>query len=143
VREWSLLVPDVEQEASKLDQEIGARLRSARRACGMSQAVLGEIVGVTLQQVQRYEVGENRISASALVLAARALNLSPLELLGPDASDVQGDQPVFGDGHAEALLRAYKEIGSSELRRIVRELALRLLEGEAQAASRPFGGWPL
>jgi transcriptional regulator with XRE-family HTH domain len=133
-------VADVEQEASKLDQEIGARLRSARRACGMSQAVLGEIVGVTLQQVQRYEVGENRISASALILVARALNLSPLELLGPDSHD---DQAVFGDGHAEALLRAYKEIGSTELRRIVRELALRLQEGEAQSASRPFGGWPI
>ena len=106
----------------------------------MSQAVLGEIVGVTLQQVQRYEVGENRISASALVLVARALNLSPLELLG---AEPQGDQAVFGDGHAEALLRSYKEIASPELRRIVRELAVHLLEGEAQAAARPFGGWPI
>jgi transcriptional regulator with XRE-family HTH domain len=121
-------VPDVEQEASKLDREIGARLRSARRARRMSQTLLGDAIGVTVQQVQRYEVGENRISTSALILAARALDLSPLDLMG--FGEAPGDDAVVGDDHAEALLRAYKEINSPLLRQVVRELAQALLDAQ-------------
>jgi transcriptional regulator with XRE-family HTH domain len=135
VREWESLVPDVEQEASKLDREVGARLRSARRASRMSQTALGEVIGVTLQQVQRYEVGENRISVSALILAARALDVSPLDLLGPEVQgEARSDQTLLGDDHAEALLRAYKEITSPMLRQIVCELAQFLSEAQAREA---------
>lgn len=122
-------MPDVDQEASKLDREIGARLRSARRARRMSQTLLGDAIGVTVQQVQRYEVGENRISTSALILAARALDLSPLDLMG--FGEPEGDT-VVGDDHAEALLRAYKEINSPLLRQVVRELAQALLDAQGR-----------
>jgi transcriptional regulator with XRE-family HTH domain len=134
-RERSRLVPDVEPKAFKLDQEIGARLRSARRTCGMSQTALGEAIGVTIVQVQRYEVGENRISASALILAARALDLSPLDLLGLDTQgEARNDRTLRDEDHAEVLLRAYKEITSPKLRQIVCELAQFLSETRAGAA---------
>lgn len=126
---------NVEQEASRLDREIGARLRSARRACRMSQTALGEVIGVTIQQVQRYEVGENRLSAAALIRVARALDLSPLDLLGPPADgETPGDHALLVDDHAEALLRAYKDIASPTLRRIVRELAVSLMESQSREA---------
>lgn len=99
----------------------------------MSQTALGEVIGVTVQQVQRYEVGENRISVSALILAARALDLSPLDLLGPPAQgEAPSDPALLADDHAQALLRAYKEIASPKLRRLVRELALSLLEAQGR-----------
>lgn len=126
-------MPDVEQEASKLDREIGARLRSARKARRMSQTMLGDVIGVTVQQVQRYEVGENRISTSSLILAARALDLSPLDLMGfRGEGEALGEEAVVGDDHAEALLRAYKEINSPTLRQVVRELAQALLDAQAR-----------
>jgi transcriptional regulator with XRE-family HTH domain len=126
-------VPDVEPKAFKLDQEIGARLRSARRACGMSQTALGEAIGVSIQQVHRYEDGDNRIGASALILAARALDLSPLDLLGLDArGEARNDRTLCDEDFAEVLLRAYKEITSPKLRRIVCELAQFLSEARAR-----------
>jgi transcriptional regulator with XRE-family HTH domain len=65
-----------------MDRAIGARLRLARRQMGLSQASLAGVLGVSIQQVQKYEKGSNRITASTLVRAARALEISPAVLLG-------------------------------------------------------------
>jgi transcriptional regulator with XRE-family HTH domain len=54
------------------DQKIGQRIRSARVARGLSQEALGADIGVTFQQVQKYENGANRVSGSRLVEIARA-----------------------------------------------------------------------
>jgi transcriptional regulator with XRE-family HTH domain len=55
--------------------QIAARVRAARRARGISQSDLGRILGVTFQQIQKYENGTNRFSAGALVTIARALDM--------------------------------------------------------------------
>ena len=60
-----------------IDQQVGARLRMQRMLVGMSQEKLGEALGVTFQQVQKYEKGSNRISASTLKQIAQALNVQP------------------------------------------------------------------
>jgi transcriptional regulator with XRE-family HTH domain len=52
--------------AHPVDVHVGARLRLARTLKGCSQEDLGQVIGVTAQQIQKYEVGTNRISASAL-----------------------------------------------------------------------------
>jgi DNA-binding transcriptional regulator YiaG len=49
-----------------VDEYIGARMRESRVAINMSQAVLGEKLGVTFQQIQKYESGRNRVSAARL-----------------------------------------------------------------------------
>lgn len=54
-----------------LDLEVGRRLRQARIAAGLSQTALADAVGVTFQQVQRYETGVNRISPGKLAVAAK------------------------------------------------------------------------
>lgn len=56
---------------ASVDQRIGRRLRRLRANCGLSQQRLGAIIGVSYQQVQKYEAGHNRISASALFGVAR------------------------------------------------------------------------
>ena len=58
-----------------LDRHIGARIRLARGTRNLSMAQLAERCGVTYQQMQKYERGQNRVSASRLYVMARALNL--------------------------------------------------------------------
>jgi transcriptional regulator with XRE-family HTH domain len=60
-----------------VDVYVGARLRMRRTMLGMSQSRLGELLGVTFQQVQKYEKGSNRISASRLQHTARVLEVPP------------------------------------------------------------------
>ena len=60
-----------------LDQRVGERLRSRRLKMGLSQTELGAAVGVTFQQVQKYEKGANRISASRMVQFAEKLGVAP------------------------------------------------------------------
>lgn len=67
-----------------VDLSIGARLRARRRELGLSQSDLARKLGVSFQQVQKYESGANRISASTLIAAARALETSPAWLLGDE-----------------------------------------------------------
>jgi transcriptional regulator with XRE-family HTH domain len=58
-----------------IDVMVGTKVRHFRTLRGMSQEALGEIVGVTFQQVQKYEKGSNRISASRLVQIAQGLQV--------------------------------------------------------------------
>lgn len=71
---------------------IGKRIRAARLARGLSQEKLGEVLGLTFQQVQKYEKGANRVSGSRLRTVARALDVSIGSLLGEGAH-----QPVHDD----------------------------------------------
>jgi transcriptional regulator with XRE-family HTH domain len=59
-----------------VDIYIGARMRERRLALNLSQAGLGKMLGVSFQQVQKYEGGKNRVSAARLFEICRILNLS-------------------------------------------------------------------
>jgi transcriptional regulator with XRE-family HTH domain len=59
-----------------IDQHVGARLRMRRTMLGMSQSQLGKTAGITFQQVQKYERGVNRVSASKLYRFASVLGVS-------------------------------------------------------------------
>ena len=61
--------------ANPIDVHIGARVRLRRTLMGMSQEALGEVLGITFQQVQKYERGANRVSASRMFDLSRALNV--------------------------------------------------------------------
>jgi transcriptional regulator with XRE-family HTH domain len=60
--------------ASAMDHALGRKLRLARMGAGLSQQALADRLGITFQQVQKYEKGANRIAASRLVSIAGALN---------------------------------------------------------------------
>lgn len=113
----------MEEEKEELNREIGARLRSVRTARGMTQAALGGRIGVSFQQVRKYEFGEIRVSTRALVEAARVLETSPLDLLGVAVQDRPPSDETLTNTDDDALLRTYREIASPKLRRIVRALA--------------------
>lgn len=76
------------RSANEIDIHVGQRLRLARILRGLSQDELGKEVGVTFQQIQKYERGTNRVSAGRLVALAKALDLEILFFF-QDLDDVQ------------------------------------------------------
>jgi transcriptional regulator with XRE-family HTH domain len=76
-----------------IDRHVGTRLRMRRVLMGMSQEKLGEHLGVTFQQVQKYEKGMNRMGASRLQNASRALEV-PVEFFFRDAPQFDTGQPA-------------------------------------------------
>ena len=63
------------RSATAVDRHVGQRIRARRKALGLSQASLGEALGYSFQQAQKYENGANRVSASKLYETARFLGV--------------------------------------------------------------------
>ena len=83
---------------NELDQRVGERLRSRRLKMGLSQTELGAAAGVTFQQIQKYESGANRISASRLYYMSKVLGVDvPYFYEGYRAS---GAPPGFAESPA-------------------------------------------
>lgn len=68
---------NVSKEPNPIDRHVGNRVRMQRILLNMSQEKLGEALGITFQQVQKYEKGVNRISASRLQRISQILNVPP------------------------------------------------------------------
>ena len=68
-------MPKPTRGARDIDAHIGNRVRAARQAQGMSQSVLANALGITFQQVQKYENGTNRVSAGRLYDVAHILGM--------------------------------------------------------------------
>src|SRR3954464_6209480 len=75
-----------EGRASPIDAHVGARIRLRRTLLGMSQERLGESLGLTFQQVQKYERGVNRVGASRLFDLSRVLDV-PISFFFDDMPD--------------------------------------------------------
>lgn len=100
------------KEARKMDEQIGARVRAARIEKGMSQEKLGELLGLTFQQVQKYEKGTNRIAAPRLIEISIALDK-------PLAYFLHGVGGVAYDGQ-EASNDLDKMLGTSQGRDLIK-----------------------
>lgn len=91
-----------------VDRHVGRRVAEKRIALGYNQTDLGRALGVTFQQVQKYERGSNRISASKLWLIADRLGVSPASLLtglpSPSGDGVTGGPEGDDDGQSRLLL---------------------------------------
>ncbi|MGC2780477.1 MAG: helix-turn-helix transcriptional regulator [Bradyrhizobium sp.] len=108
---------------NRVDAEVGRRIRLYRTNAGLSQSELGRKIGVTFQQVQKYEQGANRVGAGRLTDIAAALKMPvsaffETKAIGTDA------QPVFPTElltkpHALKLLKAYAALRSDKLRRAI------------------------
>ncbi|HEX3700680.1 MAG TPA: helix-turn-helix domain-containing protein [Phenylobacterium sp.] len=102
-----------ETPADPIDVAVGARIRLFRKMRGLSQQALAEAAGVTFQQIQKYERGANRVSASMLARIAAALNAPVAELFGESAGSSGAIDEVAGllsQPGALELLRAYAEL---------------------------------
>ena len=85
-----------------IDVHVGSRVRFRRMLLGMSQEKLGEKLGLTFQQVQKYEKGINRIGASRLFDLAQVLGVS-VQFFYEEAPVMDGQQPPAADGSAEKV----------------------------------------
>jgi transcriptional regulator with XRE-family HTH domain len=99
-----------------VDVHVGRRLRQARFLAGMSQEELGEGIGVSFQAVQKYENGENRLSAGRLAAAAKFLGV-PMSFFFQDDTEPQtaGDTAGFTSKEIE-LVRHYRAIRGDDMR---------------------------
>jgi transcriptional regulator with XRE-family HTH domain len=132
-----------EGRSSPVDVHVGSRIRLRRTLLGMSQERLGEALGLTFQQVQKYERGANRVSASRLFDLSRVLDVPisffyddmPQEIggTGPgpggrapsgfaDAQDAFGQDEALHRRETLELVRAYYRIADPALRRRVFDL---------------------
>jgi transcriptional regulator with XRE-family HTH domain len=113
-----------------IDVDVGARIRARRVFLGMSQTKLANALGLTFQQVQKYERGDNRVSASTLVRVGRALDISVATLVGEDGGSPEG--PMFrhlSTPGAFDLLDSFARIPDPEVRRAMVRLAKTLVRG--------------
>ncbi len=115
-----------------VDGEIGSRIRLRRALLGFSQKQLGERIGLTPQQVQKYEKGVNRIAASTLFKVAEALDVPVSfffdELLKRHLDEHEAKNALLVDRRETLdLLRAYHKVADAKLRRqfieFIREIA--------------------
>lgn len=100
------------------DLHVGRRLREARLVMGLSQRALGEHIGVTLQQVQKYENGTNRIGPGRLASAARMLGL-PIEYFFEGLGDETSSQTSRTLAHAGEIARLLEPLDSDVRSRII------------------------
>jgi transcriptional regulator with XRE-family HTH domain len=137
--------PSMPKQTTDVDRLVGLRITALRKARGLSQTALGNAVGVTFQQVQKYEKGQNRVGAGRLREIARLLEV-PVSAFFEDSNNPDSPQEdVFGFLDAQGaveLLRAYTQIEDDQMRRdvlaLVRSAArlahLRLTNPELAAA---------
>ena len=111
------------KQTTDVDRLVGVRITALRKARGLSQTALGTAVGVTFQQVQKYEKGQNRVGAGRLQEIARLLEVPVAAFFEEnEAGDGKAHADVFGFLSANGaidLLRAYAGIQDDDLRRDV------------------------
>ncbi|HBF59912.1 MAG TPA: XRE family transcriptional regulator [Methyloceanibacter sp.] len=116
------------------DVIVGHNIRFWRLERKMSQTDLANILGLTFQQIQKYENGANRVGASRLMQIALALDV-PIHVFfdgaGPATTEMESPIKFVGDQQALRLVRAFADIDDAGLRRSV----VNLVEGIAE--SRP------
>jgi transcriptional regulator with XRE-family HTH domain len=113
-----------------VDVHVGKRVRHRRWMVGMTQQQLGDIVGIKFQQIQKYETGMNRISASRLWDIAQALGVSISfffegfegeEIAAESREPARADGPrgdLLADKEALELVRSYYSIPEAQRRRL-------------------------
>lgn len=95
----------IQKSPKPVDTIVGANIRRIRNMRSLSQTVLGEALGITFQQVQKYEKGSNRVSASSIVAVAVALQVNISDLFEGAYGDVNA---ALSRPSSEAMIIAAK-----------------------------------
>lgn len=130
------------KQANPIDVQVGNRVRIRRMLIGMSQERLGDLLGLTFQQVQKYEKGVNRIGAGRLYEVSRILNV-PVDFFyeGVSSSTASGSKemedapPVIefvSSGEGLQLSLAFMKIKDTKVRKRVLDLVKSLADEEEQ-----------
>ena len=125
-----------------IDRHVGSRVRMRRMMLAMSQTDLGDALGLTFQQVQKYEKGTNRVGASRLQHISHVLQV-PVAFFFEGAPHQPGQPKGLGEAPSPAyvfdflatsdglaLTKAFTRIKESKLRRRIVDLVEEIAEGE-------------
>jgi transcriptional regulator with XRE-family HTH domain len=96
-----------------IDRHVGSRVRMRRLMVGLSQEKLGEALGITFQQIQKYEKGTNRISASRMHQIGRVLGV-PVEFFYEGAPQLTGSEAPAGFAEPETAAYSADLLATSE-----------------------------
>jgi len=126
-----------------VDKYVGSRVRMRRIMLGMSQEKLGDALGLTFQQIQKYEKGTNRVGASRIQQIAEVLQI-PVSFLFEGGPTSSPGKDSFGEGTSPtyvsdflatseglALTRAFTRIADGKLRRSIVDLVEQIAAREA------------
>ena len=115
-----------------IDLLVGSRIRMFRKGRKLSQAQLGKKLGVTFQQVQKYENGKNRVGASRLQMISTALDVPVGQFFADDAGTSRTSaKPLAFDPQALRLAEAFTRLNDKELRNSILDMV------EAMARKSP------
>lgn len=103
-----------------VDVHVGSRMRMRRQLLGMSQEKLGELLGITFQQVQKYEKGANRISASRLYYGAKILGV-PVQFFFEELPGVEVHGGMGEARQEDAVLSALMNVEGITLAKAFRD----------------------
>jgi transcriptional regulator with XRE-family HTH domain len=132
------------RRADENDAVVGHNIRAHRLAKRMSQTGLGALIGVTFQQVQKYEKGVNRVGSGRLVRVADALGVPVTRLLdgvsgGGHGADAASPLALIASARPMRLVQAFSAIGDDGVRRSLMNLTeaiARLGEGGREPVPR-------
>ena len=120
---------------NSIDQHVGSRIRLRRRMLGISQTAVGDALGITFQQVQKYERGANRISASRLHRLSSFLKVKPEFFFEtaegrqlPTAASPDYVSEFLASADGVALMSAFQRMPNDKIRRAVVKLVGDLAE---------------
>ena len=129
-----------------IDVHVGARVKLRRMILGMSQETLGKALGLTFQQIQKYEKGVNRIGASRIFELSNLLDV-PIQYFYNDYGDTIGsEQSVDGTAAGDMfmnlvnspegvqLCRSFSEINDPQVKKRVLDLVKSIAETEREKA---------
>ena len=130
------------KQANPIDAQVGNRVRLRRMLIGMSQERLGELLGLTFQQVQKYEKGVNRIGAGRLFEVARILGV-PIDYFyegamaqsSGSATENESSPPVMefvSSGEGLQLSLAFMKIKDPKLRKRVLDLVKQMADDSGE-----------
>lgn len=115
------------------DIEVGRRVRALRLERNMSQTALADRLGLTFQQVQKYEKGVNRIGAGRLQNISEIFQVSITDLFSAAPANQHREQSLYelvDSAAALRLLRAYTRLPNSKLKQALVQMAVAMASGE-------------
>jgi transcriptional regulator with XRE-family HTH domain len=140
--QWADNMITNKKKPNPIDIHVGSRVRLRRNMLGMSQEKLGEMLGITFQQIQKYEKGTNRVGASRLQAISTVMNV-PVSYFFEDAPGQDDDRSGFAEDDGSAyvvdflnsseglqLARAFIKISDPKVRRRIIDLVKSLASAD-------------
>lgn len=123
-----------ELNAADIDRHVGERIRRRRVMLGLTQEQLGEALGISYQQIQKYETGANRVSAGRLFMISQILEVN-IAVLFDGIGEKNEDDIGNTSRHVIELVRAFSKISDEKVRGSVMSLVRTLSDRDDETVS--------